>query len=76
MHQLKDIQGSGQIVQLLKHLRIQSPFQKMLLIVLHWVCAITERVSHPTPSRSYSSRSPFGKSLHIQFARVSFFHKW
>jgi hypothetical protein len=36
MHQLKDIQGSGQIVQLLKHLRIQSPFQKMWLIALHW----------------------------------------
>jgi hypothetical protein len=37
MHQLKDIQGSGQILQLLKHLRIQSPFQKMWLIALHWV---------------------------------------
>jgi hypothetical protein len=36
MHQLKDIQGSGQILQLLKHLRIQSPFQKMWLIALHW----------------------------------------
>jgi hypothetical protein len=36
MHQLKDIQGSGQILQLLKHLRVQSPFQKMWLIALHW----------------------------------------
>jgi hypothetical protein len=36
MHQLKDIQGSGQILQLLKHLRIQSPFHKMWLIALHW----------------------------------------
>jgi hypothetical protein len=36
MHQLKDIQGSGQILQLLKHLHIQSPFQKMWLIALHW----------------------------------------
>jgi hypothetical protein len=37
MHQLKDIvQGSGQILQILKHLRIQSPFQKMWLIALHW----------------------------------------
>jgi hypothetical protein len=36
IHQLKDIQGSGQILQLLKHLRIQSPFQKMWLITLHW----------------------------------------
>jgi hypothetical protein len=36
MHHLKDIQGSGQILQLLKHVRIQSPFQKMWLIVLHW----------------------------------------
>jgi hypothetical protein len=36
MHQPKDIQGSGQIFQLLKHLRIQSPFQKMWLIALHW----------------------------------------
>jgi hypothetical protein len=36
-HQLKDIQGYGQIFQLLKHLRIQSPFQKMWLITLHWV---------------------------------------
>jgi hypothetical protein len=36
MHQLKDIQGSGQILQLLKHLRFQSPFQKMWLIALHW----------------------------------------
>jgi hypothetical protein len=36
MHQLKDIQSSGQILQLLKHLRIQSPFQKMWLIALHW----------------------------------------
>jgi hypothetical protein len=36
MHQLKDIQGSGQILQLLKHLRVQSPFQKIRLIALHW----------------------------------------
>jgi hypothetical protein len=36
MHQLKDIQGSGQILQMMKHLRIQSPFQKMWLIALHW----------------------------------------
>jgi hypothetical protein len=36
MHQLKDIQGSGQILQLLKHVRVQSPFQKMWLIALHW----------------------------------------
>jgi hypothetical protein len=36
MHHLKDIQGSGQILQLLKHLRVQSPFQKMWLIALHW----------------------------------------
>jgi hypothetical protein len=36
MHQLKDIQGSGQILQLLKHLRVKSPFQKMWLIALHW----------------------------------------
>jgi hypothetical protein len=35
MHQLKDIQGSGQILQLLKHLHVQSPFQKMWLIALH-----------------------------------------
>jgi hypothetical protein len=31
MQQLKDIQGSGQIRQLLKHLRIQSPFQKICI---------------------------------------------
>jgi hypothetical protein len=36
MHQLKYIQGSGQILQLLKHLRVQSPFQRMWLITLHW----------------------------------------
>jgi hypothetical protein len=36
MHQLKDIQGSGQILQLLKYLCIQSLFQKMWLIALHW----------------------------------------
>jgi hypothetical protein len=36
MHQLKDIQGSGQILQVLKHLRVKSPFQKMWLIALHW----------------------------------------
>jgi hypothetical protein len=36
MHQLKDIQGSGQLLQLLKHFHIHSPFQKMWLIALHW----------------------------------------
>jgi hypothetical protein len=36
MHQLKDIQGSGQIRLVLKHVRVQSPFQKMWLIALHW----------------------------------------
>jgi hypothetical protein len=72
MHQLKDIQGSGQILQLLIYLHIQSPIPKDVVDCAA-LGAITERVSHPTPSISYGSRSPFGKSLHIEFARVLFF---
>jgi hypothetical protein len=30
----------------------------------------------PGIPRCYGSSSPFGKSLHIEFARVPFFHKW
>jgi hypothetical protein len=70
MHQLKDIQGSSQILQILKHLRIQSPFQKMWLIALHWAQLQSgfhiPLLQDPT----------VGRSLHNESERVSFFNKW
>jgi hypothetical protein len=36
LHPLKDIQGSGQILQCLKHLRTPLVVQRLWLIALHW----------------------------------------
>jgi hypothetical protein len=36
LHPLKDSQGSGQILQCLKHLRTPSVVQRLWLIALHW----------------------------------------
>jgi hypothetical protein len=36
LHPLKDIQGSGQILQCLKHLRTLSVVQQLWLIALRW----------------------------------------
>jgi hypothetical protein len=72
MHHLKDIQGSGQTLQLLKHLRIQSPFQKMLLIALHW--AQLQSGFHTPLLQDPKVPAPhLEKSLHKEFERVSCF---
>jgi hypothetical protein len=67
MHQLRDIQGSGQILQLLKHLRIQSPFQKMWLIALHWA-QLQSRIHIPL-LRDPTVPAPHLESLYISSLR-------
>jgi hypothetical protein len=76
MHQLKDIQGSGQILQLLKHLRIQSPFQKMGLIALHW--AQLQSGFHIPLLQDPVVPAPHLESLYITSLRelLLFFNKW
>ena len=67
MHQLKDIQGSGQILQLLKHLRVQSPFQKMWLIALHW--AQLQSGFHTPLLQDPKAPAPHLESLYISSLR-------
>jgi hypothetical protein len=68
MHQLKDIQqGSGQILQLLKHLRIQSPFQKIWLIALHW--AQLQSGFHTPLLQDPTVSTPHLESLYISSLR-------
>jgi hypothetical protein len=67
MHQLKDIQGSGQILQLLKHLRVQSPFQKMWLIALHW--AQLQSGFHTPLLQDPTFSAPHLESLYISSLR-------
>jgi hypothetical protein len=74
MHQLKDIQGSGQILQILKHLRIQSPFQKMWLITLYW--AQLKSGFHIPLLQDPTIPAPHLEGLYITILRVSFFNKW
>jgi hypothetical protein len=67
MHQLKDIQGSGQILQLLKHLHIQSPFQKMWFIALHW--AQLQSGFHTPLLQNPKTPAPHLESLYIKSLR-------
>jgi hypothetical protein len=67
MHQLKDVQGSGQILQLLKCLCVQSPFQKMWLIALHW--AQLQSGFHVLLLQDPTASAPHLESLYISSLR-------
>jgi hypothetical protein len=56
-------------------LHIQSPFQKMWLIALHW--AQLQSGFHIPLLQDPTVPAPhFGKPLQIKFARVPFVNKW